>query len=106
MSDLIRRDEAIKEIEKYAEIYAKRQTTDSSQYYVGKEDGCYSAIYVLEVMKPVGHSTNKKDMEALIEDINPKEIASQIETDTLFEWCEILRHKLIRTLNKMERSKE
>lgn len=49
---------------------------------------------------------NKKDIKALIEDINPKEIASHIETDTLFEWCEILRHELIRTLNKMERSKE
>lgn len=49
---------------------------------------------------------NKEDMEALIEDINPKEIASHIETDTLSNWCEILRHELIRTLNKMERSKE
>lgn len=49
---------------------------------------------------------NKDKMEALIEDINPKEIASQIETDTLRDWCKILRNELIRTLNKMERSKE
>lgn len=111
MNDLVRRDEAIKEIEKYAEIYANRQATDSSQYYVGKEDGCYSAIYVLEVMKPAepkdtqGHST-KKEMESLIGDINPKEIASHIETDTLGDWCNILRHEMLCTLDKMERSKE
>lgn len=107
MNDLIRRDDAIKEIKKYAEIYANRQATDSSQYYVGKEDGCYSAIYVLEIMKPAepkdtqGHSM-KKDMEALIGDINPKEIASHIETDTLGDWCKILRNEMLCTLDKME----
>lgn len=106
MSDLIRRDEAIKEIKKLADYYADKQAKDSSQFFVGEEDGCYSAIHILEEMKPVGHSTNKKDMEALIEDINPKEIASHIETDTLSNWCEILRHELIRTLNKMERIEE
>ena len=52
-----------------------------------------------------GHSM-KKEMEALIEDINPKEIASHIETDTLGDWCEILRLELLCTLGKMERSKE
>ena len=111
MSDLIRRDEAIKEIKKYAEIYADKQTRDYSQYYVGKEDGCYSAIYVLEVMKPAepkdtqGNSM-KKEMETLIEGINPKEIASHIETNTLGDWCKILRNEMLCTLDKMERSKE
>ena len=52
-----------------------------------------------------GHSM-KKEMEALIEDINPKEIASHIETDTLGDWCEILRLELLCTLGKMKRSKE
>ena len=52
-----------------------------------------------------GHSM-KKEMEALIEDINPKEIASHIETDTLGDWCEILRLELLCTLGKTERSKE
>lgn len=57
MNDLIRRDEAIKEIKKLAEKYADKQTTDSSQFYVGEEDGCYSAIYILEEMKPVEPKT-------------------------------------------------
>lgn len=49
---------------------------------------------------------NKEDMEALIEDINPKEIASHIETNTLGDWCKILGNEMLRTLNKMKRSKE
>lgn len=52
-----------------------------------------------------GHSM-KKEMEALIEDINPREIESHIETNTLGDWCEILRLELLCTLGKMERSKE
>ena len=52
-----------------------------------------------------GHSM-KKEMEALIEDINPREIESHIETNTLGDWCKILGNEMLRTLNKMERSKE
>ena len=35
-----------------------------------------------------------QDLCGLIEDVNPKEIAAQIEEDNLRQWCDILRTEM------------
>lgn len=86
---IIKHEDAVKVAARLIRDYFENDLDEDDIEYISNEleQKCY---IIADSRDPM----SIQDLCGLIEDVNPKEIAAQIEEDNLRQWCDILRTEM------------